>query len=138
MKYLTLLAALLLATTAQASTVTFTDPATGEVSGTVPLPQDGCFSFRIQAADPAPSSLPTEAVLVTDDTGQMAPGCYPIQDGQTIAVTSEMVVAAQPIVTVRGIAYSVMDCTGGASIPSNPITVEFTPEAPGVLGPLAP
>lgn len=120
---------------ADANTVTFTD-AGGQPTETVQLPEDGHFKFRIQA--PGSTSLPIEAVLVTDDTGQMAPGCYPIQNGQTIAVTSELVVAAQPIVEVTGRSYEAADCTGDFSEKSNPIIVTFVPEPPGLLAPLAP
>ena len=100
-----LVAAMLLAAPALASTVTYTDPVTGEVSSTAQLPADGRFQFRIQVADLSVGSLPTDSVLVTDDTGQMQTGCYPIQDGQTILVTSELVVAAQPVVTITGKSY---------------------------------
>lgn len=138
MKYLVLLAVFLFAVPSWGSTVTFTDPETGEPTITKELSPDGRFSFHIQAADANPSALPTASVLITDDTGQMAAGCYPIEDGQTIAVTSEMVIAVQPIVTVTGRAYSSVDCIGGESAASNEIRVEFVPEAPGLLAPLAP
>ena len=128
------LAVLLFGGPADASTVTYTDAA-GAPTATVSLRADGRFAFRIKAAD-SPSALPTKSVLVTDDTGQMAPWCYQVESGQTIAVTSEVVVAAQPIVVVTGRSYENPDCTGSNSVPSNPITVELVPEPPELLAPL--
>jgi hypothetical protein len=136
MKYLALLA-LLFATPAFASTVLFVDPVIGELCYE-DLQPDGTFSYRIQAPVTPAYAMPIESVLVTDDTGQMAPGCYPLQAGQTILVTSETVVAAQPVITVTGVSYSVADCTGEVSVPSNPIVVTFTPEPPWLLEPLSP
>ena len=137
MRYLTLLAVLLLASTVQAQTVTYTD-ADGVATSTIPVPLDGRCTFRIQMPDLVPLMLPTQAVLVTDDAGQMVPGCYPMGNGQTILVTSELLVATAPIVALTGRSYTEMDCTGAASIASNPILVEFVPEVSTLLAPLAP
>lgn len=124
-------------------TVTFTDEA-GEPAATEPLPADGRLLFRIKAAarvlgdGGVPLDLPTEAVLVADGSGQMQTACYPISNGQEISVTSEVVAAVAPVVTITGRAFSAPDCSGPGSPQSNPITVEFVPEAPALLGPTQP
>lgn len=132
-----LIALLLFTTPALAGTITFTDGA-GNITGTVPLPPDGRFQFRIVAAAVDPTILATESVNVTDNLGQMQPGCYQVASGQEALVTSEVVVAASPLVTISGIAYSNADCTGGQSIASNPVIAEFVPEPSRLLAPLAP
>ena len=124
-----------LATVSVASQVSYTDPATNEVTSTAPLGVDGRFSYRVQTAEPTPYILPTQSVKVEDSSGQMAVGCYPMGDGQTVAMTSEMVVAAAVEITVTAMAFSGLECQGVGSLVSNPIVVEFTPESPMLLEP---
>lgn len=132
MLLLILLAAML--KEAHASTVTFTDQ-TSTPTNTIDLSPDGRVQFRILVADNV-SFLRTESVLVTDETGQIAPGCYQVASGQEARVTSEVVPNLQPINRLTGRAYQNTDCTGEVSVPSNPIIVEFVPEAPLLTSPL--
>jgi hypothetical protein len=135
MKTALLIAALLIASPAWAGTVTFTDPATGEVTNTIPLEVGGHFNFRIVMPPLLAGDMPVAAVSVFDDTGQMAVGCHPMDNGMTIAVTSELVVASQPVVTITGRSHSNVDCTGLASEESNAIVVGFTVAAPILSAP---
>jgi len=138
MRYLILLAALLIASPALGSTVTFTDPDTGEATSVQELHESGSFHYRIQTGPKPNASMATQSVEVTDSTGQVAPACHPVGNDMTISVTTEVVANAVPVVLLNGKSYSNDDCTGQVSILSNPIIVEFVPEAPGLLAPLAP
>jgi len=137
MRWLILIAALLFAGPAFGSTVTFTDPETGEATNTIELHESGRFSYRIGAAEKIPSAMSTQSVQVFDTTGQLAPVCHPISDGEIIDATTDVVAGPVPVIMLQARAYSSPDCTGQSSIASNPTIVEFVPEAPGLLAPLA-
>jgi len=139
MKYGLLIPVLLMfASPAFAGTVTFTDPISCDPTNTVALPVDGRFAFRIVTTPRLPTNIAIASVGITDDTGQMTPTCHPMTDDQEIAVTSEAVTAVQPMITVTARSYSNANCTGGQSVMSNPIQVEFVPGPAGLLGPLVP
>lgn len=133
-----LIVALLFAAPAWAGTVTFTDPVTGEVTNTIPLEVGGHFNYDIVTPPRLATNMPVAAVSVRDDTGQMAVGCYPMDDGMRISVTSELVIASQPVVTVTGRSHTNADCTGLESEESNAIIVGFTVAAPRLEAPSSP
>lgn len=120
-------------------TVTYTD-INGEVTGTKPLGPDGRFNYRVEVRPHGLFVLQTHSVYVADDTGQMQSLCLEIasaeSDSVTVSVISEVVVAVQPIVMITGRAFNEPGCEGQRSASSNPITVEFVPEPPGLLAPL--
>lgn len=129
------LALTLAATIAQgAATVTFTNP-DGTPSSTEPLVLTGTFNYRIVTPAIEINSMAIQAVLVEATQGEMAPGCYPMGNDQTLSVTSEQVAVASELVTVLGRSYSEVDCTGATSEDSNPILVRFVPESPILAAP---
>lgn len=130
--------AMMVANASRAGTVTFTDPITGEVTNTIPLEVGGHFNYDIETPPQQATDMPIAAVSVRDDTGQMAVGCYPMDNDMRISVTSELVIASQPVVTITGRSHSNADCTGLESEDSNAIVVGFTVAAPTLSAPASP